>query len=82
MSFVLGRCACNDPCLRQHGSATSWLQLHLVHEILYTVAIENAITVDEKHEKIVVSAKIVLVHSIDEAERLLLAAALAAVRET
>jgi hypothetical protein len=23
--FVLGRCACDDPCLRQHGSAASWL---------------------------------------------------------
>lgn len=72
---------CDDPRLRQHVSAASRFQLHLVHEVLYTVAIENAITIDKQHEEVIVSAEIILVYSVDEAERLLLAASLAAMRE-
>src|SRR4051812_50176827 len=45
--LVFSRCTCNYSCLRQHGAATSRLQLHLVHEVLYAVTIENAITVNE-----------------------------------
>jgi hypothetical protein len=80
--LVLGRCACDDSCLSEHISATSRLQLHLVHEVLYTVPVENAVAVNEKHEQIIVSAEIVLVDSIDEAECLLLTASLAAMRKS
>jgi hypothetical protein len=48
--LVFGRRTCDDPCLRQHISTTSRLQLHLIHEVLYAVPIENAVAVNEKHE--------------------------------
>jgi hypothetical protein len=79
--LMLGRCACDDTRLRQHVSTTSRFQLHLVHEVLYAVAIENAITVDEEHEQVIVAAKIILVYSVDKAECLLLTASFATVRE-
>jgi hypothetical protein len=79
---MLGGRAGDDPCLRQHVSTTSGLQLHFVHEVLYAMAIENAITVYEEHEQVVVSAQIVFVDSIDETKRLFLTISLATMRET
>jgi hypothetical protein len=80
--LMLGRCTCDDSSLRQHVPTASRLQLHLVHKVLYTVAIEDAVTVNEQHEQVVVAAEVILVYSIDKSERLLLTAAFAAVRET
>ena len=79
---MLGRRAGNDSCLRKHVSTTSRLQLHFVHEVLNAMAIKNAIAVYEEHEQVVVPAEIVFVNSIDEAERLFLAVAFAAIRKT
>lgn len=45
--LVFGCCTRDDSCLRKHVPATSWLQLHLVHKVLYTMAIEDAVAVDE-----------------------------------
>jgi hypothetical protein len=79
--LVLSRRTCDDTRLREHVPAASWLQLHLVHKILYTVSIKNAIAVNKQHEKVIVATEVILVYSIDEAECLLLAASLAAMRE-
>lgn len=80
--LVLDGSARDNPCLRQHVSTAPRFQLHLIHEVLYTVAIEDTIAVDEEHKQIIVSAKVVLVNPINEAESLLLAVSLAAVRES
>jgi hypothetical protein len=48
---------------------------------LYTVAIENAVTVNEQHEQVVVATEVILVYSIDQSECLLLTTAFAAMRE-
>jgi hypothetical protein len=45
--LMFGCCTRDDSCLRKHVPATSWLQLHLVHKVLYTMAIEDAVAVDE-----------------------------------
>jgi hypothetical protein len=71
----------DDSGLSQHVPTASRLQLHLVHEILYAMAIENTVTVDEQHEQVVMAAEVILVYSIDQSESLLLTAAFAAVRE-
>lgn len=79
--LMFGCCTCDDTRLRKHVPAASRLQFHLVHEVLYAVPIKDAIAVNKQHEEVVVSAEVVLVHSIDEAECLLLTASLAAMRE-
>ena len=79
--LMFGCCTGDDSCLRKHIPAASRLQFHLVHEVLYAVPIKDAIAVNKQHEEVVVSAEIVLVYSIDEAECLLLTASLAAMRE-
>ena len=40
----------DDPRLRKHVSTTSRFQLHLIHEVLYAMAIKNTVAVDEEHE--------------------------------
>jgi hypothetical protein len=54
----------------------SWLELHLVHEILDTHFVQNAIRIDEEQKQIIVPAQILGVNLVDEFERFLLARSL------
>lgn len=79
---MLDRGTRNDARLGKHISIAAGFQLHLVHEVLYAMRVEDTVTVDEEHEEIVIPAKVVLIYTIDKAERLLLAATLASMWES
>lgn len=80
--LMLNSRAGDYPRLSQHIAITTRFELHLVHEILNAMGVEDAIAVDEQHEQIIVPAKVVLIDAIDQFERFLLAASLPAVRES
>lgn len=78
---LLGR-ARDNAGLRQHVVLAARLQLHLIHEVLDAVLVQDAIAVDEEHEQIVVSAKVPLIDFVDQPECLLLTTPFSAMGET
>lgn len=77
---LLGR-ARDNAGLRQHVVLAARLQLHLIHEVLDAVLVQDAIAVYEEHEQIVVSAKVPLIDFVDQPECLLLTTPFSAMGE-